>query len=660
MCIEDNFTKGKIVMGNVTGVTPTASELKARAIELQKTYEETGVNYIGNQFKDKKTGAIFNFKRNENGEITYSYSYNEVKTKDILLFEKATIATQAGGITTLTEEQLKEYKKNHPNSYVTTQYAAADEAIKLREKYAKDLNSEDKNTRKAAEKGYKQIVSDEFYASGTVDKKAADKMAKWSMKDAKSGEVAAATTTYIDKAEFDAAKKQLDNEKKAAKKRIKEAKKYGFTPNEADLLKLEEKVQYIKDKDISRYVKLNRSTFYDENGNFSSDKYKEWAKSHLQGDNTLTTGERKPASAATTLSEKDMKKAVKNAGFDAQNDPTLAINWAKTAVGALIPVVVAACTNRNITDVSNLYDKLEIKPDPANEGQYLIFLGGESIANATSYVKANFANVAVRNALLGALTQGVIGMMLNPEKHTQKQSDARTASTILTQNIFRGREEINIEGNGIIDMPEIKPEPEEEVYHAEIVEIKTEDDCKQSIFPDAQKLPQPKTINGKTFTHKQHGWNALCTAYGVKFDNSAESKAFRNQYRQDIIGGSHYFANKNQEIPCEYTYTYNDEEKTVTFDSEKFLATWDYYAKGGNPKEGNANFSGGNGSVSYTGSASYTIKGKNGTYTTDEKTFNTDKETRDYLKDKINKDSDLNTEQKEKMNKKIDETKVEQ
>lgn len=649
-------------MGNVTGVTPTASELKARALELQKTYEETGVNYIGNQFKDKKTGAIFNFKRNENGEITYSYSYNEVKTKDILLFEKATIATQAGGITTLTEEQLKEYKKNHPNSYVTTQYAAADEAIKLREKYAKDLNSEDKNTRKAAEKGYKKIVSDEFYASGTVDKKAADKMAKWSMKDAKSGEVAAATTTYIDKAEFDAAKKQLDNEKKAAKKRIKEAKKYGFTPNEADLLKLEEKVQYIKDKDIRRYVELNRSTFYDENGNFSSDKYKEWAKSHLQGDNTLTTGERKPASAATTLSEKDMKKAVKNAGFDAQNDPTLAINLAKTAVGALIPVVVAACTNRNITDVSNLYDKLEIKPDPANEGQYLIFLGGESIANATSYVKANFANVAVRNALLGALTQGVIGMMLNPEKHTQKQSDARTASTILTQNIFRGREEINIEGNGVIKGPEqnLPVNNEKENYTAEIIEIKTDGDCKETIFPDAQRLPKAKVINGKTFTHKQHGWNALCSAYGVKFDNSDESKTFRNQYRKDVIGGSHYFSNKNQEIPCEYTYTYNGSQKTVRFDKNTYVSTWDYYRKGGTPKEGNANFTGGNGSVSYSGSASYTINENNGFFTTDGKTFKTERDAKNYLKGKVNRDNSLNTDQKVKLNKKIDETKVEQ
>ena len=81
-----------------------------------------------------------------------------------------------------------------------------------------------------------------------------------------------------------------------------------------DMAKMEESVDYIKNKKVREYINdpKNRERFFvvnPETGRFefSSDLYKEWAKSHTQGDNTLTTSERENAAVATGLSKKQMK-----------------------------------------------------------------------------------------------------------------------------------------------------------------------------------------------------------------------------------------------------------------------------------------------------------------------------------------------------------------
>lgn len=439
-------------MGTNPVTSPITNEtLRQRALELKTAYSTIGTDFSTPVTHKDTNGALFTFKKDATtGEVTCTYTYHNEKPRDILLFERATVATSKAGLTHLNEQQLAEYNINHPNSYTATEYTAANEAVAEKARLEKQLNHYDKDTRNNAREQYEDLVAEQLFLSGTVDKNTAKKMAKYARKDAQAGQRAEHTTVYLDKKEYENAKKRLKAEQKAAERQIEAAYERGFMPNKAALAKMEEQVQYIDDNDVRKYINSHKQLFFDANGKFSSDMYQNWIKGHLQGDNTLTTGERAPASTVTGLSKTDMKHAARDGGYDTQNDYTLVINLAKTAAAIAAPVILAYMTNHNIHEVSQLKDVIEAyanDPDPSN---YNEFISAISKAESISEVTANFRNVAVRNAFFGALGP-IIANLWNPEAQRDKVSDAITASTITTQNIFRGTDVTHVEGQVVVE-----------------------------------------------------------------------------------------------------------------------------------------------------------------------------------------------------------------
>ncbi|MCM1009386.1 MAG: hypothetical protein NC390_00725 [Fusobacterium sp.] len=435
--------------------------LRARAAEIRAAKESLGEDYTSNPITDAKTGAIFTYKKDENGQLTCSYKYHNEKKSDIILFQRTTVPTSRGSLGYLNDAQFEEFKENHPGHFYTTEYAAGDESRKTKEFAEQNLNHYDKKTRKSAEQVYRDTVATEFMASGTYDKKSAKKLAKFAMNDAKAGLRADYRESYMDKDAYKAAKKELDRAQKAAKKRIDLYKKTGrqVPPEDEEILK--RSVEYIKDKDVRKYVEAHPDRFY-ENGKFSSEKYRAWAESQLQGDNTLTTSERKPASIATTLSEKDTAKAVKYAGFDAQKDHVMAINTAKSLVGLIAGPLIAYCTNSNIHSVQELAERLEIVADSTDPSKFQIFLDGVMIQEQRQEVLARFRDVAVRNAILASALATVLNNpWVDPAGARDRKAEGITAATISEQNIFRGKEVTDIEGQITIDGSEEDEEIED-------------------------------------------------------------------------------------------------------------------------------------------------------------------------------------------------------
>ena len=450
------------------GVTMTDAQLQARALEIQKFYAESGMT-LPESFKDKKTGALFTYKKGEDGKITCTYDYHDEKTKNLIFFERKTVPTSRAGLGYLTDAQFEEFKQNNPHHFYQSQYAAGDSAVFLKNHAQSYINSYDKDTRNQTRDDYQNIVTEELMASGTFDKKSAKKMGKYAKKDAIAEERSAMRTVYIDKTEFEIAETRLKAEQKIAKKRIKAFNDSGRSYEslssqekiqlELDMAKMEESVDYIKNKKVREYINdpKNRERFFvvnPETGRFEfiSDLYKEWATSHTQGDNTLTTSERENAAVATGLSKKQMKKAVEYAGLDTQKDHTLKIELAKSLVGLISGPLIAYMTNANIHDVKELKDRIEIVADAADPGKYTVFVDGVSIAEARSEVIANFRNVATRNAALSSALALVFNNgLIDPEKARDSKADAITAATISTQNIFRGKEVTDIEGELVID-----------------------------------------------------------------------------------------------------------------------------------------------------------------------------------------------------------------
>ena len=444
------------------GVTMTDAQLKARALEIQKFYSESGMTLPEN-FTDKKTGAIFTYKKDADGKLVCTYDYHNERTKDLIYFERKTVPNSRAGLGYLTEEQFEEFKGNNPAHFYTSEYAAGADSLRYKEHAERYLNSYDKDTRNQARKDYKEVVNNELLASGSFDKKAAKKMSKYAEKDARAGEKSELREVFIDEKAFKAAEKKLKAEQKAAKERIKRfqnyAKSNALTEQdkiqfELDMMTMETSVEYVKDKDVRNYVNnpRNKERFFDANGNFSSEKYKEWAKSHTQGDNTLTTTERGNAAMATGLSKGDMKKAVEYAGLDTQKDHTLTINLAKTLVGLLAGPIAAYMTNANIHDIKELKDVITITADSADPSKYTVFIDGVSIAEARSEVIANFRDIATRNAILAsALATLLNNPWVDPAGARDRKAEGITAATISTQNIFRGKEVTDIDGQIVID-----------------------------------------------------------------------------------------------------------------------------------------------------------------------------------------------------------------
>lgn len=503
--------------GNLSGVQMSEAQLKARALEIQKFYSESGMT-LPETFTDKKTGAIFTYKKDADGKLTCSYNYHHEKPKDLIFFDRKTVPTYKAGLGYLTDTQFDEFKDNNPGHFYTTEYSASADSLRQKELAQDYLNSYDKATQKQARKDYQTVVQNELLASGSFDKKAAKKMSKYAKNDAIAGERSFFTQVYLDKNEFKAAEKKLKAEQKIAEKRIKAFEKSGKAYDqlstmeqiqlELDMAKMEASVTYIKDKDVRAYINnpQNKERFFTVNPatgrfEFSSELYKQWALSHTQGDNTLTTSERSNAAMATGLSKRDMKRAIGYANLETQKDHTVTIELAKTLVGVLAGPIIAYMTNANIHDVKELKDRIEIIADGTDPDKYTVLIDGVSIVEAKSEVIANFRNVATRNAILSSALATILNNgLIDPKGARDRKADGITAATISTQNIFRGKEVTDIEGEFAIECAE------------------NDDDCKarlQKIKTDGKDKPEDVKYEKSYFkeTDELSYWYDFVNAY---------------------------------------------------------------------------------------------------------------------------------------------------
>lgn len=135
------------------------------------------------------------------------------------------------------------------------------------------------------------------------------------------------TVVYFDKAEYDANKKA--------------DKKAGLEP------------QYIKNKDVRNYIENNRHLFFDENGNFSQDMYKDEVVKWTGADWRLNLDERRALAyegQSDHLSKHAAKKMAEYGGFEIQKDYTL-VKRVGVIAGSLAAAVGMAYAFPKVTNV---------------------------------------------------------------------------------------------------------------------------------------------------------------------------------------------------------------------------------------------------------------------------------------------------------------------
>lgn len=175
----------------------------------------------------------------------------------------------------------------------------------------------------------------DFDKDGITDKverkqitaKNAGKAAKNQVKNELAYEKVQNTVVYWDKAEYDANKKA--------------DKKAGLNP------------QYIKDKDVRNYIDNNRHLFFDENGNFSQDMYKDEVVNWTGADWKLNLDERRALAhdgQTDHLDKGSAKKMAQYGGFEIQKDYTN-LKRAGVIAGSLAAAVGMAYAFPKITEV---------------------------------------------------------------------------------------------------------------------------------------------------------------------------------------------------------------------------------------------------------------------------------------------------------------------
>ncbi len=191
----------------------------------------------------------------------------------------------------------------------------------------------------------------EFYQYGTEngkevnDYKEVHKLAENYVENEKHKENVQGTQVFMDKKAYKAAEKQRKADYKEMYNQYRED---GYSRKEAKQMAKARLVEneYISGRKTRKFIEDNKDYFYDENGNFSSDKFKqkavEYANINTKGDETLnyhlSLRERRAAAQQERVSANVIKNIAKKSNLDYEKDNTnlyrgLAIGGA-TAVGA--------------------------------------------------------------------------------------------------------------------------------------------------------------------------------------------------------------------------------------------------------------------------------------------------------------------------------------
>ena len=203
----------------------------------------------------------------------------------------------------------------------------------------------------------------EYYQYGTEDGKTVKyednvfKMAENYVENEKHKEDVQSTQVFMDKKEYKAAEKQRKAEYKEMYNRFREE---GHSKKEAKQMAKDHSVEneYVSGRKTRKFVEDNKDYFYDENGKFSSDKFKqkavEYANINTKKDETLnyhlSLRERRAAAQMERVDSSVIKNIAKKANLDYEKDNTNLYRGAfiggvtavSTGIGALFSVSASA------------------------------------------------------------------------------------------------------------------------------------------------------------------------------------------------------------------------------------------------------------------------------------------------------------------------------
>ena len=194
------------------------------------------------------------------------------------------------------------------------------------------LDSNDKKVRKGAEETMKDLYQQAFMEQGKSEKEA-KKLAKLALKEEQAAIRFKNRKVFIDKDEY-----------KKAKAADKENK------DDYELLSRKSR----------KFVEAHKDQFYDENGQFSSDKYKKFMKNIAAEDHQADLVELDKAAEEYDSTRRIMGRAAKSAGLDKEKDKTAGKRalhvLAYTGIGAAAGAGLGAGIGYATGSVTNLKD----------------------------------------------------------------------------------------------------------------------------------------------------------------------------------------------------------------------------------------------------------------------------------------------------------------
>ena len=199
-----------------------------------------------------------------------------------------------------------------------------------------------KENRKAAEEKIKNEFLQYGKANGekVEDEKEAEKLAKAYVKDKAYEQESDRTTVFIDKEQYKAAEKDRDQKFDELYQQYRDQglrRRQARKRANAEL----EKLEYVKNKHTRAFVENHEEMFYDEDGNFSSDKFKrqavDWANTHTRSDEAenhyLSLKERREVAAKYGTDDDIISDIANKANIGYEKDYTPLIRTTAVVVG---------------------------------------------------------------------------------------------------------------------------------------------------------------------------------------------------------------------------------------------------------------------------------------------------------------------------------------
>ncbi len=243
-------------------------------------------------------------------------------------------------------KRIQTFQEGQPTSVLSSIDKEKQEQERVDNEIKKELLGD-----KKAQKERQTELKNQYMQELNLSEKDAKKAAKSRVADEVAGARVENTDVYYDKNEYQKAKDENKKEYDASYEKYRQA---GTSRRKAKRLAKAEagEVEYIKNKKVRNFVQAQEKKFFDENGNFDQEEYKEGLR-EWTGDNKLDLSESRAAGKQYQVSAKTVRKAARYANFDVQGDKTNAKRalhvLETTAIGAGIGAGAGALLGPHMT-----------------------------------------------------------------------------------------------------------------------------------------------------------------------------------------------------------------------------------------------------------------------------------------------------------------------